>query len=99
MKTLLAAGAALGLVLAAAPAIAQDVEFELNTTQQTMYDGWPVERRTMYDAWPVEAREYYWMLNADQQRGWWMLNDEQRVRVVGMTPEQRAAAWEKGEAA
>lgn len=93
MKTLLAAGAALGLVMAAAPAIADDHMYEWTVEQKAMYDGWPEDRRTMYDAWPMEAQEYYWTLNADQQSGWWVLNDQQRVRIVGMTPEQRAAAW------
>lgn len=93
MKSLLAAGAALGIALTAAPAMADDHMYEWTAAQKTMYDGWPEDRRTMYDGWPMEAQEYYWTLNADQQRGWWVLNDEQRVRIVGMTPEQRTAAW------
>ncbi|GMM93027.1 hypothetical protein [Qipengyuania sp. MTN3-11] len=93
MKTLLAASAAVGLAMSAAPAVSQTGEMGMTTAQQTMYDGWPADRQTTYDAWPMEAKTYYWTLNANQQRGWWALNDEQRVRIVGMTPEQRAAAW------
>lgn len=102
MKTLLATGAALGLIMAAAPVTAQTAmddsmatatSTELSTTQQTAYDGWPADRQTTYDAWPAEAQSYFWTLNQDQMRGWWALNDEQRVRIVGMAPEQRTAAW------
>src|SRR5690606_18721955 len=32
-------------------------------------------------------------LNPDQVRGWWLLTDEQRGQIVGMAPQQRAAAW------
>ncbi len=101
MKTLLATGAALGLVMAATPATAQSTmndtmatsSTELSATQQATYDGWPAERQASYDGWPAEAQSYFWTLNSDQVRGWWLLNDEQRVQILGMAPEQRAAAW------
>lgn len=102
MKTLLATGAALGLVMAVAPASAQyssaqspmaTTASDLSASQQTAYDGWPADRRATYDAWPAEAQRYFWTLNPDQMRGWWVLNDQQRVQIVEMVPEQRAAAW------
>lgn len=95
MKTLLAAGAAIGLALSAAPApaVAQTTGMQMSAQQKTMYDGWPAERKAAYDAWPMEAKTYFWTLNDQQKRGWWVLNDEQRVRIVGMTPQQRTAAW------
>lgn len=88
-RTLLAAAAALTFITAA-PAVAQ---MTMTTEQQTMYDGWTAENRAAYDAWPMEAKTYYWTLTPEQTKGWWVLNDEQRVRIVGMTPDQRAAAW------
>lgn len=91
MKALFAATAAIGLALSV-PAMAQTVE--ITTEQQAMYDGWPAENQATYDAWPAEAQTYYWTLDDAQADVWWnMLNDEQRVRIVGMTPEQRMAAW------
>lgn len=103
-RILMTAAASLALGLPAAAAWAQDadatvaadtdgVAVTLTGEQQTMYDGWPADRRATYDAWPVEARRYYWTLTPEQTEGWWVLNDEQRVRIVGMTPEQRTAAW------
>ena len=88
-RTLLAAAAALTFVTAT-PVLAQ---MTMTTEQQTMYDGWTAENRATYDAWPMEAKTYYWSLTPEQTKGWWVLNDEQRVRIVGMTPEQRSAAW------
>ena len=99
MKTFFAATAAAALALTAAPTLAQDMDdmdgdmVELTTAQQTMYDGWPADRRTTYDAWPMEAQTYYWTLTPAQTEAWWMLNNEQRVRVVGMTEAQRGQAW------
>lgn len=100
MKTLLAAGAALGLAIAAAPVTAQTANttaatasMQMTAAQKAMYDGWPAERRTTYDAWPANAKTYFWTLTDQQKQGWWMLNNEQRVRIVGMTPAQRTQAW------
>ena len=65
MKTILAAGAALGLTIAAAPVIAQTAtttataSMQMTAAQKAMYDGWPAERRTAYDAWPANAKTYY----------------------------------------
>ncbi|WP_181950864.1 hypothetical protein [Aurantiacibacter spongiae] len=92
MKTFLAATAAVGLALTAAPGIAQDME--MTTQQQTMYDGWSAEQQSTYDAWPMNAKTYYWTLDAGQQEIWWNnLNNEQRVRIVGMTPAQQTQTW------
>ena len=98
MKTLLMAGAA---VLATAglstTAMAQDMDMDaevtLTTQQQTMYDGWPMDRRNTYDGWPGAVQTYYWTLPSDRQEAYWMLNDEQRVQVYQMTPAQRTTAW------
>ncbi|TMM50152.1 hypothetical protein [Qipengyuania marisflavi] len=99
MRNLILAGAA-ALAFTAAPAIAQDVAVDANgnvyvltTDQQTMYEGWPAERRVMYDAWPYGVQEYYWTLAPTEVDGWWVLNDEQRVRIFEMTPQQRTVAW------
>lgn len=100
--TLLAAAASLALAVPAGVAIAQDTVvatdaagnvYVLTPEQRVMYDAWPADRRVVYDAWPNPAKVYYWTLTPEQTEGWWVLNDEQRVRIVGMTPEQRAAAW------
>ena len=100
--TLLAAAAALACAIPAGQAAAQTTTVAtdaagttvvLTTEQRSMYDAWPADRRTTYEAWPIEARRYYWTLTPEQTEGWWVLNDEQRVRIVGMTPDQRAAAW------
>ena len=97
MKTFLAATAAATLALTAAPAMADDHMgddmVELTTAQQTMYDGWPEDRRMAYDGWPMEAQSYYWTLTPAQTEAWWVLTDEQRVRVVGMNEMQREQAW------
>lgn len=97
MKSLLAASAAFGLALTGIPAIAQTAMtndmVEMTTIQQSAYDSWPLERRSAYDAWPTEAQKYFWTLNQEQMRGWWLLTDDQRVQVLGMAPQQRAAAW------
>ena len=94
MKTLIYAGAA-ALAIAAAPAVAQDMDdMDLTVSQQAMYDGWTVDQRTTYDAWPVEAQTYYWTLDDMQQDVWWNnLNDDQRVRIVGMDEQQQMATW------
>lgn len=101
-RTLLAAAASLALAIPAGYAIAQDTTvatdaagnvYVMTAPQKTVYDGWPADRRTAYDAWPNEAKTYYWTLTPAQVEGWWVLNDEQRVQIVGMTPEQRTAAW------
>ena len=96
MKILLSAGAALGLALTAAPALADNHMDGMTMTaaQKTMYDGWTAEQRSTYDAWPMNAKTYYWTLDDMQRDVWWnTLNNEQRVRIVGMTPQQRTAAW------
>jgi hypothetical protein len=99
MKTLLAAGAALGLAIAAAPVTAQSTNTtamastQMTAAQKAMYDAWPADRRATYDAWPASAKTYYWTLSDQQKQGWWMLNNEQRVRIVEMTPQQRTQAW------
>lgn len=103
MRTIILSGAA-ALALIAAPAVAQDTmtppasgttgdSYSMSTDQRTMYYGWPDDRRTTYDAWPRAAQEYYWTLDDTQTQAWWILTDDQRVRIVQMTPEQRAAAW------
>lgn len=96
-KLILAGAAALAL---AVPAAAQDMAvtadgdvYVMTSTQQTMYDGWPADRRTMYTAWPNDLQTYYWTLTEPQQTGWWALTDDQRARVYAMTPEARVAAW------
>jgi hypothetical protein len=94
MKTLLTATAAAAALALSGPAMADDHMVELTTAQQTMYDGWPEERRMTYDGWPMEAQSYYWTLTPEQTEAWWMLTDEQRVRVVGMTDAQQTAAWQ-----
>ena len=91
MRTLILAGAA-ALTLATVPAVAQH-NMTMTSEQQAIYDGWTAENRATYDAWPMEAKMYYWTLSPEQTEGWWVLNDEQRVRIVGMTPDQRVAAW------
>ena len=98
MKKLLAATAALGLAITAVPATADDHMdgdmMEMTDMQQSMYDGWSAENQATYDAWPMEAQTYFWTLNDSQKNTWWtLLNNEQRVRIVGMTPQQRTAAW------
>lgn len=103
-RTLLAAAASLALAVPAAVATAQDTaattaaSANLTAEQKAQYDGWPADRRAAYDAWPAEAKSYYWTLTPSQVEGWWVLNDEQRVQIVGMTPEQRTAAWTSIEA-
>lgn len=101
-RTLLTAAAALALAVPVATAIAQDTVvaadaagnvYVMTAPQKTLYDAWPADRRAMYDAWPNAAKVYYWTLTPEQVEGWWVLNDDQRVRIVGMTPDQRLAAW------
>lgn len=99
MRNLILAGAA-ALAFSTTPAMAQDTDPEMDAgaynmtpTQQQMYMDWEDEQRIAYSRWPTNVQEYYWTLNEDQTRGWWVLTDEQRVRIVGMAPEQRAAAW------
>lgn len=99
MRNLILAGAA-ALAFSTTPAMAQDTAQEMDAgaynmtpTQQQMYMDWEDEQRIAYSRWPTNVQEYYWTLNEDQTRGWWVLTDEQRVRIVGMAPEQRAAAW------
>ena len=97
MKALLAATAAIGLALTASPALADhhmSGEMKMTAEQTAMYDGWSEANRTTYDAWPAEAQTYYWTLDSGQQDIWWnALNNDQRVRIVGMDPQQRMAAW------
>ena len=103
MKTLLLAGAAMiataGLSTAANAQDMGDMAEDaatavaLTAAQQTMYDGWPMDRRTMYDGWPADVQTYYWTLPADRQNAYWMLNDEQRLQVYNLEPAQRTAAW------
>lgn len=99
MRNLILAGAA-ALTFSAAPAMAQDMAqnmdagaYNMTPMQQQMFMGWEDEQRIAYTRWPVNVQEYYWTLNENQMRGWWVLNDEQRMRIVGMAPQQRAAAW------
>ena len=99
MRNLILAGAA-ALVFSAAPAMAQDMPqsmdagaYDMTQAQQQMFMTWEDEQRIAYTRWPVNVQEYYWTLNDSQMRGWWALNDEQRMRIVGMAPQQRAAAW------
>lgn len=101
-RTLLTAAAALSFAAPVATAIAQDTVvaadaagnvYVMTAPQKTLYDAWPADRRAMYDAWPNAAKVYYWTLTPEQVEGWWVLNDDQRVRIVGMTPDQRLAAW------
>lgn len=98
MKSILAATAALGLALTAAPAMADDHMdghmMEMSAQQQGMYDTWPADRRAMYDGWPHDAQMYFWTLEPMQMDGWWMLNNDQRLRIVAMNPQQRMAAWQ-----
>lgn len=107
MRTLLLGSVAVLTLAAGVPALAQDTATQpatadaataqtaaaLTAEQQAMYDGWTAENRAAYDGWPLEAKTYYWTLTPEQTEGWWVLNDEQRVRIVGMTPEQRTQAW------
>ena len=97
MKKLLAATAAIGLAMTAAPALADhhmEGETSMSAEQQAMYDGWEVDQQTTFDAWPAAAQTYYWTLDDTQQDIWWnALNNDQRVRIVGMNPQARAAAW------
>ena len=99
MRNLILAGAA-ALMFSAAPAMSQDMSqdmdagaYDMTPTQQKMFMSWEDEKRIAYTRWPVNVQEYYWTLNEDQMRGWWVLNDEQRMRIIGMAPQQRAAAW------
>ena len=107
-KLILAGAAALAL---AVPAAAQDVAVDANgnvyvmtSTQQTMYDAWPVAQQTAYKGWPYDYQTafwkwpdtyqtYFWTLTPDQQTGWWALTDDQRGKLYAMTPDQRTAAW------
>lgn len=100
-KLMLASAAALAFAIPAAPALAQNAVvadangnvYVMTDMQQSMYDGWPMERQTMYTAWPDTYKTYYWTLTPVQADGWWVLTDDQRSRVYAMTPEQRTAAW------
>lgn len=99
MRNLILAGAA-ALTFSVAPAMAQDMSqdmdagaYNMTPMQQQMFMSWEDEQRIAYTRWPINVQEYYWALNENQARGWWALNDEQRVRIVGMAPQQRAAAW------
>lgn len=99
MRNLILAGAA-ALAFSAAPALAQtttqDMDagaYNMNPAQQQMFMNWEDDQRIAYTRWPIEVQEYYWTLTDDQVRGWWVLNDEQRMRIAGMQPQQRAAAW------
>lgn len=99
MRNLILAGAA-ALAFTAAPAMAQNMgqgmeagAYNMNPTQQKMFMSWEDDQRIAYTRWPIDIQEYYWTLNEDQVRGWWLLTDEQRMRIVGMVPQQRAAAW------
>lgn len=97
MRNLILAGAA-ALAFTATPALADhhmegETMMELSADQRATYDGWPAERRSAYDAWPAEVQTYYWTLTPAQTKGWWVLTDEQRVKIYGMTPEARTAAW------
>lgn len=96
MRNLIMAGAA-ALAFTAAPAIADDhMEAEaymMTDAQEADFMTWSDDKRMTYKAWPIAAQEYYWTLTAEQKNGWWMLTDPQRVRIVEMTPEQRATAW------
>lgn len=99
MRNLILAGAA-ALAFSAAPAMAQDTAqdmeaeaYNMTPAQQQMFMNWEDDKRIAYTRWPIEVQEYYWTLNDNQRRGWWVLNDEQRMRIVGMAPQQRAAAW------
>lgn len=96
-RYILAGAAALALAL---PVAAQDMAvssdgdvYVMTSTQQSMYDTWPADRRTAYDSWPRDYQVYFWTLTPEQMNGWWVLTDDQRARVYAMTPEQRTAAW------
>jgi hypothetical protein len=93
----LAGAAALAFAI---PAAAQDMAVTTNgdvyvmtDAQESMYTGWPADRRSAYDTWPRTYQEYYWTLTPTQQSGWWVLTDDQRAKVYAMTPQQRAQAW------
>ena len=92
---ILAATAACGLAIAAAPATAQmDGSVQMTAAQKAAYDGWSAENRATYDAWPMDAKTYYWTLPDSQKKIWWNnLDNEQRVKIVMMTPADRTAAW------
>ncbi len=99
MRNFILAGAA-ALAFSAAPAMSQDMAqnmdagaYNMTPAQQQMYMNWEDEQRIAYTRWPVNVQEYYWTLNEEQTSGWWLLTDEQRVQIVGMAPQQRAAAW------
>lgn len=98
MKKLLMTSLAAATAMAMAPsAMADDhmeMQVELTTQQQAMYDGWSDANRTAYDAWPADVQEYYWTLTPMQTRAWWQLNDEQRVAIFNMAPTQRTATWQ-----
>ncbi|MCP9222945.1 hypothetical protein MKP08_09320 [Erythrobacter sp. LQ02-29] len=103
MKTILAATAAMGLAIAAVPAVAQmnnDSMGEMNSTgmqmtaqQQAAYDGWRQSRQAAYDTWDDKTKTYFWTLDPMEMEGWWALSDAQKAKVLSMTPEQQAQTW------
>lgn len=68
-------------------------QYSMNTSQQSMYDAWPAERRQAYDSMDGLMQEYYFTLDAQQQETWWLLTDEQRSQLYSLTPQQRTATW------
>ncbi|MEO1922501.1 hypothetical protein T8S45_02815 [Blastomonas marina] len=98
MKKLLMTSVAAATAMAMAPnAMADDhmeMQVELTTQQQAMYDGWSDANRMAYDAWPADVQAYYWTLTPMQAEAWWQLTDEQRVAIFEMVPAQRAATWQ-----
>ena len=101
---------ALGLGLAAGPALAQDMPSEpmeaqpppppvdpnaaMTPERQAAYDSWPADQRAAFDAWPADVQAYYWSLSPPRQEVFWRISDNDKLALTAMNEEDRAAAWQ-----
>ncbi len=101
LKILAVAGAAVCYV-AAAPALAQDVQEaipetvpspQLTPDQQAEVLTWPADQQASYQLWPAETQGYYWSLAPERQALFWRLSDEDKIAITAMTGPERDAAW------
>jgi len=100
-KVLLASVAALAVLAAPVPLLAQasapaaspQPGLTLSAEQLTQYDSWPADRQTAYSAWPAVYQDYYWTLEPTQQDAYFWLDDQQRLQLSQMSGAQQAEAW------
>ena len=97
MLLLVAAGVAFAPLHAREAAQADTATPALTAGQRMIYEGWGADQQSAYDSWPAEAKAYFWTLSPPRQQLFFRLSDSDKIALVGMSPNDREAAWAKVE--